>query len=77
MIRKTYEIRGGANFDTGAIIRTLLEEVYQTMPYAKYICSRACGSLQEDFKIYSYNFFGCHCITLEALHPRVNPDIDG
>jgi hypothetical protein len=38
--------RGGAYFDPRAIIWTMLVEVYQTMPYAKYLSSRLFGSLQ-------------------------------
>jgi hypothetical protein len=45
--------QGRVNFDPRAIIWTIFVEVYQTMPFAKYLSSRPCLSLQEDF--FAYN----------------------
>jgi hypothetical protein len=80
-IVKINDLRDGANFDLRAIIWTTLVEVYQTMPYARYLCSRPYGSLQEDFfNLFLDSFwlswqpdFWMERTALKALHPRINP----
>jgi hypothetical protein len=43
------------------------------MPYAKYLCSWPCGSLQEDFLNYSYNSFCCHGNQISAWNEIGSP----
>jgi hypothetical protein len=47
---KINDPRGGANFDPRAKILTTLLEVYQTMPYAKYLSSRPFDLYKKIFK---------------------------
>jgi hypothetical protein len=46
--------RGGANFDTRAIICTILLEVHYTMFHAKYLTSSLCQFREDDFLSFYY-----------------------
>jgi hypothetical protein len=67
-IKKTNDPRGGADFDLRAIIWTIWIEVYQTMPYAKYLSSRPLWSLQEGILSFYYMY-----IKWKSMTPGVGP----
>jgi hypothetical protein len=75
---KINDPQGGADFYPRAIILTILVEVYQKMPYAKYLSSRPFCLFKKIFSIYSYNSFGCHGNKISALNnfgspsPKIN-----